>query len=239
MRKRFTLIELLVVIAIIAILAAMLLPALNSARDKAKAISCANNLKQVGMGTAMYLSDFNDSYFYNRDLGFGYTPWQFMVHMELSKHDWREGDSWLNSFPKSTSAFYWCPNDGNVIAPHTTAIDQFATGFVSYGFNFFYMEGFRVTKVRKPSDTLALLDTAFPGNSKGYYVALPWGDDAWPLANPRHGGSANVMWVDGHVAAVKSPNKLYSGLYMDSGVGMRWSDGIDGGGIHNRWDPNH
>ena len=97
----FTLIELLVVIAIIAILAAMLLPALNQARERAKTIGCINNLKQLSNAFMLYIDD-NEGYFPHCGNTSGIPIWDTLVLPYCSKG---------RSISSKSAAIFSCPSD--------------------------------------------------------------------------------------------------------------------------------
>ena len=121
MKKSFTLIELLVVIAIIAILASMLLPALNQARETAKGARCVNNLKQQGIGLLSYTSDYNgylmpvsQSYAHARTGSQAQMPWSYTLAQYL-KQD--ENIRWLPDWnPEKKFGIYSCPSNAAIMS---------------------------------------------------------------------------------------------------------------------------
>ena len=133
-RKRaFTLIELLVVIAIIAILAAMLLPALSRAKQRAVATHCMNNKKQLIVAWSMYALDYNDSLPINNDQSQDYNGTHCWVGGLL---DWSGSSenfntlyltddrvSSLGPYTAKTTGIYWCPAD-RYLAPAQTGMGE-------------------------------------------------------------------------------------------------------------------
>ncbi|MFA7196966.1 MAG: DUF1559 domain-containing protein, partial [Anaerovoracaceae bacterium] len=119
---RFTLIELLIVIAIIAILAAMLLPALNQARDRAKATTCTNNMKQIGSGIMMYANDFGDylpiaSSWLNMELGL-IAPYVGMTLDDGNSIVW---GAYRCPVSEARHGIFFCPSIGDS-APEVTGL---------------------------------------------------------------------------------------------------------------------
>lgn len=199
----FTLIELLVVIAIIAILAAMLLPALNKARDKAKAINCIANLKQIGLASQSYSGDYDGCIMPSNE-----------YHSATSTTKWFIKGSNVNlGFigPYVTMPKYGSSNGGVFSCP-MMPVANFAQGglgiYISYalvnGVSRNYTGGgsnwantlHKMVKVKNPSRTAFCMDSDGSPATNGLTYSSVW--------RARHALMLNILSLDGSVAANRS-----------------------------------
>jgi prepilin-type N-terminal cleavage/methylation domain-containing protein/prepilin-type processing-associated H-X9-DG protein len=194
----FTLIELLVVIAIIAILAAMLLPALSRAKDRANAIACISNTKQIGFAVTMYAGD-NGDFFPSPPNWWTPGPYKNLSGA-ICGGEWLLRDHVTPNTPAPMLSPY-APNTKVWVCPkrkrgltYTSAPgewDPSITGFLSYGFNSCGVFGavgadgnminakpFKASSVSRPSDVVVLSDTS-GSNDPNNTPAAAWLDSFW------------------------------------------------------------
>ena len=208
MHKRgFTLVELLVVIAIIAILAAMLLPALGSGKAQARRVQCVSQLQQWGKALQMYASDNADA---TPRRGQGVKPltqlnrpedWFNALAPELSVQGFGSDIASAETNNDSPPPLFVCPDAQP--APHRY--------FLTYAMNMYFSPWslpapHLMSKIPTPSNVVFLTDGGI-----GYSSAYPAVAEYSPQA--RHRKTANLVFVDGHVQNFKgSEIGSYSGV---------------------------
>ena len=194
-KRNFTLIELLVVIAIIAILASMLLPALNNARNKAKQIKCAAQLKEIGLTCHMYASD-------NTDL---FPPYRMANGTTY-------GRRWPHFVLSDKKKLANCPSHDYIM--------DWAAAKTSYGINTWMVPPNGVLKtasIKRASEKFLLADilnlTVTANKYTGGWYSNGTAAYTEGIFYPRHDWGLNIGWSDGPVSYFKCPMKTPTGFY--------------------------
>jgi prepilin-type N-terminal cleavage/methylation domain-containing protein/prepilin-type processing-associated H-X9-DG protein len=243
----FTLIELLVVIAIIAILAAMLLPALTRAKARAQQTQCMNNVRQLQLASIIYVADFND-FLPNNDVGSpsslaGPVAWiqgnvqQFSTPPQPYSTYWASaGVLWPYN---SSQAIYSCPSSRamvNASTPHNRSYSisvWLSCNNVSQTKSDAYaMEALKQSQVRNVSQTIDFMEenqVSIDNGVIGIFSRTTAG--IWNLPSNRHNNSGTMTFVDGHAETWK-----WQGVVNT--LNMRWNanDPIIGGSANQRPD---